>query len=217
MIDLRRPAPGPRAGFSLIELLAVMVILAILMTFLAFQLSGMRDTASHSATQTFLTQVGGAASSYEQETGDFPPSSWQSDWGAAPNKTNLGGEALCIALFGKDYDSGIRDETLGNSDEDEAKKGLTSHATNDLFELMDSWENPIAYFHRRDYGESHVYLTLDEQGLPADSDVKALKNPKTGNYYNPRTFQLISSGEDGIFGTKDDIHNFQRVEESDFE
>lgn len=207
-----------KAGFSLIELLAVMMILAILMTFLAFQLGGMGETAKISLTKTFLTTVGGAANDFEHETGDYPPSAWNGEWGATPNKTNLGGETLCIALFSKDYTaSGISEDELGNTDEDEAKKSLTSHANNSLFELKDGWDNPIAYFHRRNYGRSDVYLTWDEQGELADSEVKALKSPKTGNYYNPRGFQLISAGPDGIFGTDDDLYNFERVEESEGE
>ncbi len=40
------------------------------------------------------------------------------------------------------------------------------------------------------------------------SAVRALKNPRTGNYYNPRGCQIISAGEDGIFSTGDDIYNF---------
>lgn len=205
-----------RGGFSLIELLAVMMILGILMTFLAFQLGGMGEVAKVSTTETFLQQIGGACNEYEQETGDYPSSAWNNDWGATPNKTNLGGEALCIALWSKDYGgTSISDDQLGNSDEDEAKKGLTTHGNNKLFELIDSWENPIAYFHRRDYNREDLYFTLDEEGMWDSSTVRALKNPKTGSFYNPRGFQLISAGPDGLFGNDDDIYNFKGAEESE--
>jgi hypothetical protein len=33
-------------------------------------------------------------------------------------------------------------------------------------------------------------------------------NPVTKNYYNPKTYQLISAGMDGQFGTGDDIGNW---------
>lgn len=198
-----------RAGFSLIELLAVMVILAILMTFLAFRLGALGGVAKQSITETFLQNIGGAANSYEQETGNYPPSSWQSDWGPTPNKTNLGIECLCVALWGKDWSAGMSDDRLDNVDGDEAKKSLTTHGNNDLFELVDDWENPIAYFHRKDYGREDQYTTFDETGELDVSTVKALKNPKTGNYYNPRTFQLISAGENGLFGDEDDLYNFK--------
>ncbi|MFT7667361.1 MAG: prepilin-type N-terminal cleavage/methylation domain-containing protein [Planctomycetota bacterium] len=197
------------AGFSLIELLAVMVILSILMTFLAFQLGALGDSAKTSATETFIAQIGGAVSSFEQETGDYPPSSWQSDWGPVPNKTNLGGETMCVALWGKEYHGcGISEDKLINSDDDEGKTSLTTHANNDLFELVDSWGNPIAYVHRRDYAETHDYMTIDEESVWDISVVKALKNSTTGNFHNPRGFQLISAGSNGIFGDEDDIYNF---------
>jgi prepilin-type N-terminal cleavage/methylation domain-containing protein len=203
-----------RAGFSLIELMAVMVILAILMTFLAFRLGALGGVAKQRNTETYLAQFTGAAKNFEQETGAYPPSSWQSDWGPAPNKTNLGVEALCLALWAKDYGgSGISDDRLGNTDEDEAKKSLTTHGNNDLFELIDDWQNPIAYFYRQDYGREDLYMTQNKQGEWDSSTVKALKSSKTGNYYNARSFQLISAGEDGIFGTDDDLFNFERVDE----
>lgn len=207
------PKSASKAGFSLIELMAVMVILAILMTFLAFRLGFLGEVAKHTLTKQFLTEVGGAASSYENESGTYPPSKWQADWGPTPNKTNLGIEVLCVTLWGKDYGgSGINEDRLCNSDGDEAKKSLTTHGNNDLFELKDHWDNPIAYFFRQDYGREDLYMTLDENGVEDTSLVQALKNPATGNYYNPRTFQLISAGEDGVFGTGDDIHNFELVE-----
>ncbi len=41
-----------------------------------------------------------------------------------------------------------------------------------------------------------------------DNVVRALKNPKTGNYYEPTGSQMISAGLDGKFGTADDITSF---------
>ena len=52
------PRPA-RAGFSMIELLAVMVILSILMVYLAFNLTGLGESAKRSGTLTFLRQAGG--------------------------------------------------------------------------------------------------------------------------------------------------------------
>ena len=36
------------------------------------------------------------------------------------------------------------------------------------------------------------------------------KNPKTGHWFMPRGFQLISAGPDTQFNTDDDITNFER-------
>jgi prepilin-type N-terminal cleavage/methylation domain-containing protein len=209
-LRLRPTLQGKRAGFSLIELLAVMVILSILMTFLAFKLGGMGESAKAEMTNTFIENIGLAASEFESETGDYPPSSWNNDWGALPNKQNLGGEVLCVSLWSEEYGGvALSEDSLDNTDGDRSKKSLTTHANRDLFELVDSWGNPIAYFHRRDYGREDIYTTIDnETGEWAESTVKALMSPKTGNYQNPRQFQLISAGKDGIFGTEDDLCNF---------
>lgn len=211
---MKRSSPtqaSPRAGFSLIELLAVMVILSILLVFLAFRLGGMGDTAKARLTETYLGEVSLAVSEYEHETGDYPGSSWNSDWGAQPNKMNVGIEALCIALWSEDYGgTALNEDRLDNTDGDRAKKSLTSHESRDLFELTDEWGNPIAYLHRRDYGREDLYTTIEmETGEWIDSTVKAVKSPKTGSYYNPRGFQLISAGIDGVFGTNDDLYNFR--------
>lgn len=198
----------------MIELLAVMVILSILMVYLAFNLTGLGEAAKRSGTLTFLREAGLAASTYEGDVGDYPPSSWKSEWGPTPNKTNLGGEALCITLWAKDYGgTGISDDRLGNTDDDESPKSLTTHGNRNLFEFVDSWGNPIAYFHRRDYGREDTYITIDSEGILDTSVVMARKNPKTDTYHNPRGFQLISAGEDGFFGPddrgkNDDLYNF---------
>ena len=208
-----RPRLGSRrSGFSLIEMLAVMVILSILLVFLAFRLGGMGESAKARMTETYLNEVGLAASEFEHETGDYPSSSWKSEWGAQPNKQNLGIEALCLTLWSESYGgTALSEDKLDNTDGDRSKKSLTTHANRDLFELVDSWGNPIAYFHRRDYGREDVYLTIEEETAEwVESTVKAHTSPKTGSYYNPRGFQLISAGQDGIFDTEDDLTNFQR-------
>jgi len=199
-----------RAGFTLIELLAVIVILGLLATFLLPKLTESLEVTKIKLTEEQLQQISVAIADYEQEMGDYPPSSWNGDWGPEPNETNLGGEVLCLSLWSEKYGgTGLSEELLVNSDEDEVKKSLTTHANSDLFELKDAWGNPIAYFHRRDYDREDPYLTVDaETGELVEANVKALLNPTTGNAYNPRKFQLISAGEDGLFGTGDDIGNF---------
>jgi len=199
-----------KAGFSLIELLAVMVILGILMVFLVPKLLEKKEVAKQLITEEHLQQISSAIAVYEGEMGDYPPSSWKGDWGPVPNNINLGGEILCVCLWSDDFGgTSLSEDDLINSDEDRGKKNLTTHANNDLFELRDTWDNPIAYFHRRDYGREDLYTTIDENGEIGNSNIKALVNPKTGNPYNPRKFQLISAGADGLFATEDDLGNFR--------
>jgi prepilin-type N-terminal cleavage/methylation domain-containing protein len=201
-----------RAGFSLIEILAVIVIIGILMAVLLPRLLGAAQTSKEQLTRSFLQQLGGAIDDYERDRafGDFPPSTWPETWGTAPNTTNVGAEALVQALWSNQWGGTVlSDQYFTNSDEDESKKALGKLPTPKLFELRDEWDNPIAYIHRRDYQRQHPYVSLDtESSEPIEGLVTGVLNPETKAFYNPNKYQLISAGADGRFGTEDDLGNW---------
>jgi prepilin-type N-terminal cleavage/methylation domain-containing protein len=201
-----------RAGFTLIEVLAVIVILGILMIVLLPRLTEMGRHAEAKATAARLVQIGAAIDQYEGRFGDYPPSSFLDKWGSAPNSTNMGGETLVISLWSTEWPgAGLPEDWIVNTDGDETKKNLTHFGRPALFELKDGWDNPIAYFHRRDYGRTDTYTAsaADDSG-DSESQVKALLNPLTKTYYEPNKYQLISAGLDGRFGTEDDITSFKQ-------
>lgn len=207
----RRPMRASRAGFSLIELLAVIVILSILITFLVTQLGKGGEVIEERACRAQLEMIAATIGEYESEFGSYPPSRFHADWGPPPNTTNLGAEALVIALWSPEWGgSNLPEDDLFNTDGDRSKKALTSMPTSDLLELCDPWQNPIAYLSRSDYKREDVYTVADpETGELMESRVKAVLNPTTGRAYEPHRFQLISAGVDGQFGTEDDITNFR--------
>ena len=198
-----------RLGFTLIEMLAVIVILTILFAFLITTVLGAGDSVDVQNTRQFLAQVEALLSDYEIDNGDYPPSTFGSDIDIG-NKVNMGAEQLILSLYAPDRESfDLPDERLGNSDGDSTKQSASSFTSPQLFELVDSWDNPIAYFHRRDYGSIQTYLTAEtETGELFEVQLQAKKDPKTQDYFNRRRFQLISAGSDGIFGSDDDIGNF---------
>jgi prepilin-type N-terminal cleavage/methylation domain-containing protein len=201
-----------RAGFSLIELLAVIVILGILIAFLVPRLGGAADTARVRECETRLHMLATAIGEYENEFGRYPPSRFDPEWGAPPNATNQGAEALVVALWSPDWGgtNGF-EKFLANSDGDQLKKSLTTMPTTELLEVGDPWENPIAYFERTDYAREDRYAMIDpDTGEAIESLAKALVNPTTGRAYEPNRFQLVSAGPDGAFGTDDDVTNFGR-------
>lgn len=206
MIHPRTPR-SPQAGFTLIELLAVLVILSILMVFLVPKLMGAEDVVKAENTRQYLLQLKAVLTEYEAETGDYPPSSFSADHGQPPNRTNLGAEALVVHLWSEGFDGLLLDdEHFVNTDFDSSAKRLTTLGNSELFELKDDWDNPIAYFHRQDYGRSDAYVTYDgKTGEEVPNEVRASMNETTDRYDNPKTYQLISAGEDGVFGTDDDI------------
>jgi prepilin-type N-terminal cleavage/methylation domain-containing protein len=199
-------------GFTLIEVLAVVLIIAIIATFLVMRLGSAEDTVKASNTKGFIQQLAAAIETYESDHNDYPRSTFPSELDPRPSRTNMGAEMLVMAFFPADGSwagPALPDDRLVNSDGDDTKRSLTKFPSSEVFEFADDWENPIVYLHRRDYAEGADYVTVDsESGETVDARVVGVKNPVTGDYYNSGKFQLISAGQDGLFGTADDIGNF---------
>ena len=200
-----------RAGFTLIEMIAVLGIMAILAAVLVTQIGGAREAVEIKLARTLLAEIDLAASDYEVDEGDYPPSSFEGRSGAVPNAINLGGECLVVALWSDGREgAGLSADELENSDADQSARALTDIPTRDLFELVDPWGNPIAYFHHTDYGRADVYHTIDPNtGERLETRATALKSSKLKRFFEHRRFQLLSAGPDGAFGTEDDIANFR--------
>lgn len=208
-----RALAARQSGFTLIEMLAVMLILGILVGALLVTLSGSSDTAKSRITQAKLAQISAVVDAYERRFGDFPPSSFSSEQGGLPNKVNVGVEALVVALWSNGYEGGgdLSADELINTDGDQTLRELSDLPNRQLFELVDSWENPIIYFRSDDYGESHQYLLWSEEDeFEAEVEVMALKNERVGRFYGHARYQLMSAGPDGTFGTEDDVTSFER-------
>jgi len=68
-----RPAPHRRAaGFTLVELLVVLVILGLLAGIVVPNLIGRTETANIQTTQTQIEQLGGALDMFRLEVGRYP-------------------------------------------------------------------------------------------------------------------------------------------------
>lgn len=206
----RRPLPSRRAAFTLVEILAVLVIISILFVFVVTRVLSGEETVRTESTRQFVSRLDAAIAEYELEFGDYPPSTPPPALEGLPNATNLGAEMLFVSLYSRDWQAReLPEERLVNSDDDRTKKSLTSFSKPELSEIADDWGNPIAYFHRRDYGKPQVYVTFDGQtGETLEAAVSSRVNESTGDPYNRTRYQLISAGPDGRFGTDDDIGNF---------
>ena len=208
---LRIRPGGPRAGFSLLELLAVILILGILAAALVRVLGQEEHVVRSKVARTQLAELSAAIDAYERRFGSYPPSRFASEQGSLPNALNLGVEALVVALWSRGYEAGghYASEDLANVDGDRSTKHLTDFPDNQLFELVDPWGNPIAYVSGVDYGEPQTYLTADgETGELVESEVRARVDATTRRFHRHARFQLLSAGADGLFGTDDDVANF---------
>ena len=203
------------AGFTLIELLAVILIIAVLAAALVPSLLGASESVGASSTRTLITQISTEIEAYERENGDYPPSSFPKSLDPRPSALNEGAEMLVIALMPADGSyraSSSYEDQLVNSDGDATKASLTRFESPEVFELGDHWGNPIVYLHRSDYAEGAEYRSYSEaKGDVLEFTVRASINPKTGAPFRANSFQLISAGADGEFGTEDDIGNFKKA------
>ena len=202
-----------RAGFTLLELMAVVVILGILIGLLVTALGGAEESAKVRMTKVSMSQLSAAIDSYERKFGSYPPSTLSEAAGGA-NAVNVGVEALVAALWSNGWEGGgdLDPDELVNLDADSSKKQITDFPDRQLFEFADQWGNPIAYFHNRDYERPQRYTVEDQEtGEVLDDEVKAFKNPTTRRFYQHNKFQLISAGPDGRFVTdEDNVTTFDR-------
>ncbi len=192
-----------QSGFTLLELMVVIVIVGILMAALLtnggslFRSSKVKETGVR--LDTLATMVG----AFRQIEGMYPNDRLPT--GVNNGAMNANSEALFLELFAAKYSGQRPDQDwLGNTDGDTTSKSLTILPSRELFEICDAWNNPIVYFESLHYGDvAQVMAGTDD--MFEEQSVEATKNERTGAYQQPNGFQLISAGEDGTFGTEDDI------------
>ncbi len=183
--------------------MVVIVIVGILMGALLtsggslFRNSKVKETSVRM--DTLATMVG----SFRQIEGMFPNDRLPT--GVNNGAMNSNSEALFLELFAEKYSGQRPDQDwLVNTDGDTTSKSLTILPARELFEICDAWNNPIVYFESLHYGTvAQVMAGTDD--MLEEQTVEAVKNERTGAYQQPNGFQLISAGEDGTFGTEDDI------------
>ncbi|MEZ6183861.1 MAG: prepilin-type N-terminal cleavage/methylation domain-containing protein [Planctomycetota bacterium] len=193
-------------GFTLVELLVVIGVIAILVGIAVPALSGVRTNAQRANTKNLITELSLAIENYQLDFGDYPPSTPKRA-GIRGNGENDGIETLlrCLTTQAKNgpyYEA--KDERLGNTDVDFLARGNPTQSTIaalELFELVDDWGNPLVYWHNADYDLPASCTRIDGATIQASAG----KAQKTGQYVDLTKFQLWSAGPDGEPGTDDDV------------
>jgi len=201
-----------RRGFTLVEILVVIIIIGILASLTLVGVMGALRQARRSSTQNVIEQLRAACESYRVRWGDYPPTSLAEFKAKMPNDTNNGAEALCACLSSQDRGGVLYQppdaESYGNVDGDKAEKNITNwyFGDNALREFLDLYRMPITYIHHKDYVKASGPLTRYKFKPDGDeTSIKPAKTEATKTYANPDKFQIFSAGQDGIPGNGDDV------------
>lgn len=215
------------SGFTLIELMVVLSIVAVLVASVSLGVSVAMKARRKTETQTRITALGQwLEQASKAENLGAPPSADMSKlrgpgnakkaikWGekvGSENDINMGIETLYVALAIPEL-SGVprpelNDEAFGNTDDDDMQETVGALPSRELREIVDAWGNPLIYFSSADYKDvkkvSHYQLSGQDGDIVTCGP---LKSETTGEYRRPDTFQLFSMGPDNLPGTEDDIH-----------
>lgn len=203
---MSRVRAGRRGGFTLLELMIVMVIISLLGAAFLVVSGRVFGQAQERKCRSRLQQLAVMIEAYRTAQGAYPDDRLPA--GVSANTQNAGSEALYLQFYHPAYLGELPNQDwLVNTDGDLTTRTQTRLDSRDLWEIGDPWGNPIAYFESLHYADAtpQVYVAGPEEEAPVEQTLQARKDARTGGWEEPGKFQLISAGEDGMFGTEDDI------------
>ena len=185
------------------EVLIVVAILSVLMGLIVPSLMSAGRKAKVTETSALIEKLEAALQAYEHDYGDYPPTSLK-DAGFYSNGVNDGIESLVLHLASKAMGApylDLEEKYFENLDRD----NIPSSYPLDWFfgdsqarEIVDSWGNPLVYFHNRDYKspKTHMrtYRLFNRKNV---AGFKPGKSKKTKAYHGWSSFQIWSVGPNG--------------------
>ena len=200
-----------RSGFTLIEMLVVIVILGMLMSLAVVGVTSALRTARANKTEALIGNLTAACESYKMLWGDFPPSTLAEFKVSMPNDLNNGIESMTACLASKkkgDPKLNIPDDQLMNADNDYASANITGWYFGDtaLREVSDGFGFALVYLHWKDYEKpSPATRRIKPEAAGSELSIEPARSENTRTYLRPNKFQLFSIGPDGKPGTADDV------------
>lgn len=209
----RTPVPARTGGFTLIEVLIVLAIIAALMGIATPLLFTSKATGERAATAAMIQGIKAAVNNRidSPKFGEAPPTSLAESGFTSTNDTNEGIESLVATLGAEDsVMNPFSDEgRLVNLDGDKDPKRNTFMKSKELFEYADDWGNPLIYFRLRDFENNAAASVRYVLNNGMEIEVGPVKSDKTGAYGGQLDgFQIISLGPDEEFGTDDDVYSW---------
>ena len=198
-----------RRGFTLLELMIVMVIISLLGAAFLVVSGRVFGQAKARKCRSRLQQLAVMIEAYRTSEGVYPDDVLPRE--VTANTQNSGSEALYLAFFDPKYLGELPNQDgLVTTDGDQTTRTLSRLDSRELWEIGDPWLNPIVYIESLHYADSRglAYLAGPEEEPPEEQGLEARRDARTGGFEEPGKFQLISAGEDGLFGTEDDITHY---------
>jgi prepilin-type N-terminal cleavage/methylation domain-containing protein len=205
--------PATRSGFTLIEILVVLSVLAALIVVMSPVLFSTKAQGERAATQADIQGLKAALQNRmtDPKIGDVPPTSLSEAGFESTNDLNEGIEVLVATLGaeGSALNPFEDEDKLINHDGDKDPRRTTFQQSHELFEYADAWGNPLIYFRLRDFTnnpEGKVrYQTVSGEVI----EVGPVRSKKTGSFAGVADgYQIISLGPDEEFGTDDDVRSW---------
>lgn len=211
----RRTPPRPRAaaGFTLVEILVVLAILATLISLVAATIPRAMRAKNVTRTQALVNQIGSTLEllrNDNEQYGKYPPSrSRDLKFGknfigkelGMPNDINAGIETIHFLLNNPDIQVSqvtSDEELIGNTDEDSFRsaRGIAADAL--AREYLDAWGRPLVYFHSNDYKDpKNLGDITSAEGEKILVRPKKMSAKAGGQFLYPSSFQLFSLGPNG--------------------
>ncbi len=201
-----------RRGFTLLEMLVVIVIIGILASMVAVGVNSAITSSRNSMTEAMIGTLSGALEQYKTRHGDYPPSTLEEMKVPVPNDVNNGIESLVACLSSRKGGGALitTDLEFANADADKCSRNPTDwfFGDNELREYLDAFGMTMTYLHHKDYERPKATMVKCRfsAGEP-DVTIAADRNDSTKTFSSPARFQIRSVGSDGKWGTSDDVRS----------
>src|SRR5262249_4539697 len=145
-----------RAGFTLVELLIVIGIIAVLVAALLPVMVDAGNAAKRSNTEALFVRIATACDTFERQNHYYPPDDFVDPEGKltfkSDNGINSGIESL-VAFLSQTQATGADFNDLGkqltNTDSDDNGALLPVLGRKERLEIADPWGTPLAYFRKK--------------------------------------------------------------------